>query len=129
MIKTILQGLDNRKNKGFTIGTTNEGCMLGPAIWKRFDIQLAIPRPTPGVVISLLKKFLKPLELTESEIKFIGWCLEDSAVADVEAMARWITRSYILDKNKNILNNIRQFALLRSEEHTSELQSRPHLVC
>lgn len=114
-INAFLQGLDNRKNKGFTIGMANEGCMLGPAIWKRFDIQLAIPRPTPGVVISLLKKFLKPLELTESEIKFIGWCLEDSAVADVEAMARWITRSYILDKNKNILNNIRQFALLNSK--------------
>src|SRR5690554_7856737 len=36
--------------------------------------------------------------------------------------------NFILD-NLNDFNCIQIFAVPRSEEHTSELQSRPHLVC
>src|SRR5690554_3890873 len=51
----------------------------------------------------------------------------------------WIFTSYEKDKNKRIENEkfkdvtlnsfLKVMAELRSEEHTSELQSRPHLVC
>src|SRR5436305_6858633 len=34
-----------------------------------------------------------------------------------------------LEKQRAALKNRVIFGLLRSEEHTSELQSRPHLVC
>src|SRR5690554_7547892 len=37
--------------------------------------------------------------------------------------------AFILSRNQHIQICIRAFLYIRSEEHTSELQSRPHLVC
>lgn len=114
VVNTLLQCLDNRKTKGFTIGVTNHEALLDPAIWRRFDIQLEIPNPTPEVTASLMKKFLMPLEFTNNEIRLFSWCLEGSTGADAEMFARWIKRSYVLNKELNIINSIRQFALLNS---------------
>lgn len=114
VVNTLLQCLDSRKDKGFTIGVTNHEMLLDPAIWRRFDIQIEIPKPSPAASISLLKKFLQPLEFADNEIKLFAWCLEDSTGADVEMLAKWIKRAYVIDKEMNISHIIKQFALLNS---------------
>jgi SpoVK/Ycf46/Vps4 family AAA+-type ATPase len=114
VVNTLLQCLDSRKDKGFTIGVTNHESLLDPAIWRRFDIQIKIPKPTSMVAISLLKKFLQPLEFADNEMKLFAWCIEDSTGADVEMLAKWIKRSYVVDKDMTIAHIIRQFALLNS---------------
>lgn len=82
VVNTLLQCLDSRKENGFTIGVTNHETLLDPAIWRRFDIQIEIPRPSPEVMIHLLKKFVAPLDFDDNEIKFLAWCLEGSSGAD-----------------------------------------------
>jgi SpoVK/Ycf46/Vps4 family AAA+-type ATPase len=114
VVNTLLQCLDSRKDKGFTIGVTNHESLLDPAIWRRFDIQIEIPKPSSMVAISLLKKFLQPLEFADNEIKLFAWCIEDSTGADVEMLAKWIKRSRVIDKDMTIAHIIRQFALLNS---------------
>lgn len=114
VVNTLLQCLDSRKDRGFTIGVTNHEALLDPAIWRRFDIQIEIPKPSPSVSITLLKKFLQPLEFADNQIKLFAWCLEDSTGADVEMLAKWIKRAYIIDKETTISHIIRQFALLNS---------------
>ena len=114
VVNTLLQRLDSRKDKGFTIGVTNHETLLDPAIWRRFDIQVEIPKPSLGVSISLLRKFLQPLNFADNEIKLFAWCIEDSTGADVEMLAKWIKRSYVIDKEMNISHIIKQFALLNS---------------
>ncbi|MDR1883975.1 MAG: ATP-binding protein [Prevotella sp.] len=114
VVNTLLQCLDSRKEKGFTIGVTNHEALLDPAIWRRFDIQIEIPKPSQMVSISLLKKFLQPLEFADNEVKLFAWCLEDSTGADVEMLAKWIKRAYVVDKEMNVSHVIRQFALLNS---------------
>lgn len=114
VVNTLLQCLDSRHEKGFTIGVTNHDSLLDPAIWRRFDIQIEIPKPSPDVLIFLVKKFLKPLDFTENEVKFISWCLENSSGADVEKVAKWIKRSSVLENEKSLVTVMRQFALLNS---------------
>lgn len=114
VVNTLLQCLDSRKEQGFTIGVTNHETLLDPAIWRRFDIQIEIPKPSPMVAISLLRKFLQPLEFAENEMKLFAWCIEDSTGADVETLAKWIKRSHIVDKEMTISHMVRQFALLNS---------------
>lgn len=114
VVNTLLQSLDSRHEKGFTIGVTNHESLLDPAIWRRFDIQVEIPKPSPEVMIQLLKSFIKPLEFNESEIKFLAWCLDGSSGADAEMLSKWLKRAFVLEKESNIVEVMKQFALLNS---------------
>ena len=114
VVNTLLQSLDSRHEKGFTIGVTNHESLLDPAIWRRFDIQIEIPKPSPEVMMHLLKKFLLPLEFNESELKFFAWCIEGSSGADAETLSKWLKRAFILEKESNIVTVMKQFALLNS---------------
>ncbi len=114
VVNTLLQSLDSRHEKGFTIGVTNHDSLLDPAIWRRFDIQIEIPKPSLEVMMFLLKKFVKPLEFSDTEIKFLTWCLEDSSGADAEMLSKWLKRAFVIEKEKNIVSVMKQFALLNS---------------
>ena len=114
VVNTLLQSLDTRHEKGFTIGVTNHESLLDPAIWRRFDIQVEIPKPSPEVMMLLLKKFLQPLEFNETEIKFLAWCLENSSGADAEMLSKWLKRAFVLEKEIDIVSVMKQFALLNS---------------
>lgn len=114
VVNTLLQSLDSRHERGFTIGVTNHESLLDPAIWRRFDIQMEIPKPSSEVMIHLLKKFISPLEFNESEIKFLAWCLEGSSGADAEMLAKWLKRAFVFEEKINIISVMKQFALLNS---------------
>ncbi|WP_395974448.1 AAA family ATPase [Chryseobacterium cucumeris] len=114
VVNTLLQSLDSRRGKGFTIGITNHESLLDPAIWRRFDIQVEIPKPNPEVMIHLLKKFVSPLEFDDNEIKFLAWCLEGSSGADAQMLAKWLKRSIVLNKDNNFIDMMKQFSLLNS---------------
>ncbi|SRX76431.1 AAA family ATPase [Aequorivita antarctica] len=114
VVNTLLQSLDSRHEKGFTIGVTNHESLLDPAIWRRFDIQIEIPKPSPEVMVHLLGKFLKPLEFQENEIKFLAWCLEGASGADAKILSKWFKRAFVLEKENSIVDVMRQFALLNS---------------
>ncbi|MFT3793761.1 AAA family ATPase [Flavobacterium sp.] len=114
VVNTLLQSLDSRHEKGFTIGVTNHESLLDPAIWRRFDIQVEIPKPSTDVIIRLLNKFVLPLKFSETEIKFLTWCLEGSSGADAEMLSKWLKRAYVLETDPNIVAIMKQFALLNS---------------
>jgi len=114
VVNTLLQSLDSRHEKGFTIGVTNHQGLLDPAIWRRFDIQIEIPKPSPEVMMLLLRKFLLPLEFNDSEIKFLAWCLENSSGADAETLSKWLKRAFVLEREINLVSVMKQFALLNS---------------
>jgi SpoVK/Ycf46/Vps4 family AAA+-type ATPase len=114
VVNTLLQSLDSRHEKGFTIGVTNHESLLDPAIWRRFDIQVEIPSPSSEVMVHLLKKFIYPLEFNDSEVRFLAWCLEGSSGADAEMLSKWLKRAFVLEKTSNIVNVMKQFALLNS---------------
>lgn len=114
VVNTLLQCLDSRKNQGFTIGITNHESLLDPAIWRRFDIQVEIPKPSSSVTMALIRKFLLPLDFAEHEVKLFAWCLEDSTGADIEMLAKWVKRAYVLEGKLTASHVIKQFALLNS---------------
>ena len=114
VVNTLLQNLDSRREIGFTIGVTNHEGLLDPAIWRRFDVQIEIPRPSPKVMIELLKEFLLPLNLSDSEMKFLTWCVEGASGADVKVLANWIKKSSVMNEKVSLANTMRKFALLNT---------------
>ena len=114
VVNTLLQNLDFRKNVGFTISITNHERLLDPAIWRRFDTQIHIPRPSKFVIPTLLRRFLTPLSLNENEISFLSWASEGSTGADIQALALWIKKSKILDSESTLVEQVQKFTLLNN---------------
>lgn len=118
VVNTLLQNLDSRKSVGFTIGVTNHEILLDPAVWRRFEVQIEIPKPSFDDFVKIVSKDIQPLELDNNSISFLAWCLEGSSGADAEMMSRWIKKWHVMsdnqDKTKNLLEGIRQFALLNT---------------
>ena len=124
VVNTLLQCLDIRKNKGFTIGVTNHELLLDPAIWRRFDIQIEVPAPSQHVVIMLMKKFLMPLDFSEIELRFFSWVMAGASGADIEMLAKWIKRSTVIDSNLSIVSIIKRFTLLNSGRISEEKRKK-----
>ena len=113
---TLLQCLDSREDVGFTIGVTNHEQLLDPAIWRRFDVQIEIPKPSADVISSLIKKFLYPLEYNEAEIIFLTWCLQGATGADVQKMTNWLKRMKLIPEyqNESLFDLMRMYVLLNT---------------
>lgn len=116
VVNSLLQNLDSRKKIGFTIGITNHETLLDPAIWRRFEVQVEIPKPTPDVMFSVIKKFQNPLDLDDNEVKFLSWSIENASGADAEEMVRWLKKASVLDSDpkKSLVKHVRKFAILNS---------------
>jgi SpoVK/Ycf46/Vps4 family AAA+-type ATPase len=116
IVNTLLQCLDGRNELGFTIGVTNHEQLLDPAIWRRFDVQIEIPRPSVQVIQALVKKYMEPLKYNAAEVEFLGWCLQGSTGADVEKLTNWLKRMSIIPecKNESLLSLMRRYALLNT---------------
>lgn len=120
VVNTLLQCLDIRKNKGFTIGVTNHELLLDPAIWRRFDIQIEVPIPSASVTLVLIKKFLEPLSFEDVELRFFAWVMTGASGADIEMLAKWIKRATVINKDASVISIIKQFTLLNSGRISEE---------
>ncbi len=114
VVNTLLQNLDTRKSIGFTIGITNHETLLDPAIWRRFDVQLEIPKPSPEAIGIILKKSMAPLVLSEIEMNFLSWVIYGASGADAETLAKWLKKSYSLNPQESLIELIRRFTILNA---------------
>lgn len=130
IVNTLLQCMDGRDEIGFTIGVTNHEQLLDPAIWRRFDVQIEIPRPTGSVIQGLIKKFIVPLKYNDAEVEFLSWCMQGATGADVQKLANWLKRMSIIPeyKDESLLNLMRRYVLLntgRVEKVVKEAMEKP----
>ena len=116
IVNTLLQNLDARSEKGFTIGITNHEKLLDPAVWRRFDVQIEIPHPNAKVREEMLSKFISPLVYSQQELKFMNWCMEDATGADLRKLGDWLKRMYILEESesRNLPVLMKRFATMNT---------------
>lgn len=125
IVNTLLQCLDAREEVGFTIGVTNHEQLLDPAIWRRFDVQIEIPKPSKEVISTLIKKFLYPLDYNEAEVIFLAWCLQDATGADVQKMTNWLKRMKLIPeyKKESLFDLMRMYVLLNTGRISSMVRT------
>lgn len=93
VVNTLLQSLDARKGIGFTIGITNHEGLLDPAVWRRFDTQIEMPRPSADVMGQIIRRQLPPVDLTDAQVKVLSWLLDGATGAEAEVLTRWVKKS------------------------------------
>ena len=86
VVNTLLQCLDARNIQGFTLAATNHEHLLDPAVWRRFESRIRIPKPESGTRAAMLKRFLAPVRLSDSEMRMLVWLTEGMSGADLETL-------------------------------------------
>jgi hypothetical protein len=116
VVNALLQNLDSRHNIGITIGITNHHRLLDPAVWRRFEIQLEIPRPEFPVRLEIARAFMPPVTAPELHLKMIAWFTDGATGAEIETLVRTYKKSLAVQNGtpRLLLDTLRQFATLNS---------------
>ncbi|WP_374466591.1 AAA family ATPase [Ferrovibrio sp.] len=116
VVNALLQNLDSRKDIGFSIGITNHPKLLDPAVWRRFEVQLEIPRPDFQMRVEIARHFMPPVSAPESHIKLISWFTEGCTGAEIESVVRTYKRASALSSGdrKELIETLKQFATLNA---------------
>jgi len=122
VVNALLQNLDVRQNIGLTIGITNHPKLLDPAVWRRFEVQLEIPKPDFEVRKAIAAMFMPPVTAPDSHLRLIAWFTEGSTGAEIEALVRTYKKATTVreDERRGLLDTLRQFATLNAARIQSE---------
>lgn len=122
VVNTLLQCIDNRINKGFTIAITNHEKLLDSAIWRRFDTKVNIPKPTADVRRKLIQLLMSDM-LSETEISLLTWVSVGYTGSDVESLCNFLKRQRVLSGEKiNIIDSLKKYVYLNDGVLRNEMK-------
>lgn len=116
VVNALLQNLDLRRDVGFTIGITNHPKLLDPAVWRRFEVQLEIPRPDFDMRKEIAAHFMPPVTAPDAHLRLIAWFTEGATGAEIESLVRTYKKATAVpaDDRRGLLDTLRQFATLNA---------------
>lgn len=122
VVNALLQNLDSRRDVGFTVGITNHPKLLDPAVWRRFEVQLEIPKPDFGMRKAIAAQFMPPVTAPDSHLRLIAWFTEGSTGAEIESLVRTYKKAMTVRETErlDLLGTLRQFATLNAARVQSE---------
>lgn len=122
VVNALLQNLDIRRDVGFTIGITNHPKLLDSAVWRRFEVQLEIPKPDFEIRKAIAAHFMPPVKAPDSHLRLISWFTEGSTGAEIESLVRTYKKATTLrdEEKRGLLDTLRQFATLNAARVQSE---------
>lgn len=116
VVNTLLQCLDERNQFGHTIAITNHENLLDPAIWRRFDLRIEIPKPSITIRKEIIKNLTSEIiPLTAIQINFLSKLTENYSGSDITKLMGFINRKKIIsDTNFNFMNTVTEFIRLNA---------------
>jgi hypothetical protein len=96
VVNALLQSLDARGRRGFTLAATNHEHLLDAAVWRRFDGRIEIALPDKEARHALLERFLAPVTLTDAERTMLVWLTEGMSGADIETLIAGGKRFFVM---------------------------------
>lgn len=133
VVNTLLQCLDARNVQGFTLAATNHEHLLDPAVWRRFEARILIPKPGPKTRIAMLKRFLAPIHLSDTEMRVLVWLTDGMSGADLETLIIGGKRYLVLhtgeDRRERSLRRPTQTVLLSALRRQATLNNQLFEQC
>ncbi|MFA0496865.1 AAA family ATPase, partial [Vibrio sp. 10N.222.54.B11] len=102
VVNTLLQCLDRRKEQGIVVATTNHESLLDPAVWRRFQNKIRVVVPNSETRIKVIKAYLSPMKLEESQFDFLNLILKDFSPADIKNCIEFIKRFTIINESNSV---------------------------
>lgn len=116
IVNTLMQQIDLRQPVGLTIGITNHPQLLDPAIWRRFEVQLELPKPDFAVRLAIAERNMAPVQASEAHLKALAWFAEGSSGAEIEALVRSYKKELAInpDGERQFIPLLKRFATLNT---------------
>lgn len=116
IVNALMQHLDLRQPIGLTIGITNHPQLLDPAIWRRFEVQLELPKPDFAVRLAIAKRNMVPAQASDAHLKALAWFTEGSSGAEIEALVRSYKKELAInpDGERQFIQLLKRFATLNT---------------
>lgn len=123
IVNTLLQCIDERANIGMTIAITNHEILLDPAVWRRFDVRIFVPKPDEEGRENIIRKYLHPLNLPDEKIRFLALVTENFCGSDIELLITHFKRHVALsEETLPFIDTVRALLMINAST-TSELAS------
>jgi len=121
VVNTLLQCLDERSGIGFTVAITNHESLLDPAVWRRFDIRIEVPKPNWDARIQIIKaQFKSGMQLSSVQLSFLAWVSTGYSGSDIEKLSEFIKRKYaILEEKYDFVDAVRKYVQLSAQVNES----------
>lgn len=116
VVNALMQHLDARQPVGMTMGITNHPQLLDRAIWRRFEIQIEIPKPELDVRRAIVNQNMSPVKAPSSHIALLAWLTDGCSGAEVEALVRAYKKEFAVNPNagRELLHTVRRFVTLNT---------------
>ncbi|MDQ3696080.1 MAG: AAA family ATPase [Chloroflexota bacterium] len=98
VVNSLLQCLDARRERGFTIAVTNHDHLLDPAIWRRFDVTIAVPIPGPQQRRRIIERYMTGVKLQDAEIEYLTWQTEGQTGSEIETFCNSMKRYLVMNR-------------------------------
>lgn len=121
VVNTLLQCIDSRSDIGFTIAITNHESLLDPAVWRRFDIRIEVPKPNIATRNEILRHYLGNDISEEVNFKFLSWITDGGSGSDIEKLTDFIKRQKTIRKNDfDFHGTVKSYIQLSAHENESK---------
>jgi len=101
VVNALLQNMDVRAARGITVGLTNHEGLLDPAIWRRFEVQLAIPLPMYEQRVEIAQRSLDAAnDNSRAEARLLSWVADGLSGAELQTLATKYRKRRLFDDAK-----------------------------
>jgi hypothetical protein len=123
VVNSLLQELDRRRPIGLTVAITNHAALLDPAVWRRFELQLAIPLPDVVQRGLIIERYLAPLELSAGQVQLLTWMLVGCSGSDIEDIVTALKKSTVLNSDATFFEQLQGIAASHSDRLQPEIKA------
>ncbi|HGH5397463.1 TPA: AAA family ATPase [Raoultella planticola] len=121
IVNTLLQCIDVRSKSGMTLAITNHEVLLDPAVWRRFEMRILVPKPSYPARMKIIEKYLYPLSFTPEEIKFLTVLTDGFNGSDIQLMLNNFKRMAAIRKSpQTFLEMVQSFAVIHAGSEVNE---------
>jgi hypothetical protein len=132
VVNSLLQSLDARGSRGFTLAATNHEHLLDAAVWRRFEARIKISPPDPTARVAMLERFLLPITLNQPELKVLSWVTRGMSGADIETLIIGGKRYFVMReangsleaRSATVMAALKRQATLNSQLFDAQVRDR-----
>jgi len=109
LVTVLLQEIDEWPSSGILLAATNHPELLDPAVWRRFDMLVAFPKPSSADVVKGIRAFFEKEDaITDEWIDVLSIVMADRSYSEIQKDVSRIRRACVLD-NLPISEEVQRF--------------------